>query len=122
MGEQKEEGKINQGQMHVHLVTPPHHHTTTPHHTPPEHKQTITAHQDNNNNNNNNNNTMNTNPAGLSYLGQMHVHLVAVEVCVVGRAGALVEAEGAPGHDLHVMSHDGHLARKKKVIRGRKEW
>ncbi len=38
--------------------------------------------------------------AGLLRLGQVEVHLVPVEVGVVGRADALVEAEGAPGHHL----------------------
>ena len=36
----------------------------------------------------------------LLRLRQVHVHLIPVEVGVVGRAYALVEPEGSPGHDL----------------------
>ena len=37
----------------------------------------------------------------------MKVHLVSVEVCVVGRAHALVEPERPPLQDLRLVTHDG---------------
>eukprot|EP00951_Prasinocladus_malaysianus_P036785 scaffold390002_cov34-Prasinocladus_malaysianus.AAC.1 len=42
------------------------------------------------------------------YLRHVKVHLVAVKVGVVWVADALVEAEGAPGHNAGLVSHDGH--------------
>ena len=38
--------------------------------------------------------------AGLLGLRQVQVHLISIKVGIVGRAGALVEAEGAPGKNL----------------------
>ena len=44
---------------------------------------------------------------GLLRLGDVQVHFVAIKVGVVGRAHALVEAKGAPGHDAGGVGHDG---------------
>ena len=38
----------------------------------------------------------------------MHVHLVAIEVGVIGRADRRIEPEGLVGHYLHPVGHDGH--------------
>ena len=43
--------------------------------------------------------------ARLLRLRQVQVHLVAVEIGVVRRADALVEAEGAPGLSLYLVYH-----------------
>eukprot|EP00962_Isochrysis_galbana_P016195 scaffold4633_cov114-Isochrysis_galbana.AAC.8 len=40
------------------------------------------------------------------YLRQVHVHLISVKVGVVGRADALVESEGAVGHNPGTVGHD----------------
>ncbi len=45
---------------------------------------------------------------GLVVLGHVHVHLVAVEVGVVGRADGQVEPEGRVGQDPHAVAHHGH--------------
>ena len=45
---------------------------------------------------------------GFVGLGHMHVHLVPVEVCVVGGADRQVETESVVGEDLDSMAHHAH--------------
>ena len=40
-------------------------------------------------------------------LREMHVHLVSVEICVVGSACANIETKGPPLQDFDVVTHDG---------------
>ena len=46
---------------------------------------------------------------GLHGLRDMEVHLVPVEVCIVGAGVAEVHPEGGPGQDLHSVAHHTHL-------------
>mmetsp|Transcript_41853 Transcript_41853/g.107090 ORF Transcript_41853/g.107090 Transcript_41853/m.107090 type:complete len:579 (+) Transcript_41853:833-2569(+) len=46
--------------------------------------------------------------ARLLCLRHVQVHFVPIKVGIVGVADALVEAEGAPGHDARAVCHDGH--------------
>jgi len=46
---------------------------------------------------------------GFFSLWQMQVHLVAVEIRVVRRAAAFIEAKGAPWKYLDAMRHDTHF-------------
>ena len=46
---------------------------------------------------------------GLHGLRYVQVHLVPVEVGVVGRGVAQVHAEGGPREDLHLVAHHTHL-------------
>jgi len=46
----------------------------------------------------------------------MQVHLVAVEVSIVGRANALVEAEGTMFKNLSTMGHDGEPVQRRLPV------
>ena len=53
---------------------------------------------------------------GFFCLRQVHVHLVPVEIGVVGRAHALVEAEGSPRHDLaNRVTKNGWVGKDKEA-------
>ena len=54
--------------------------------------------------------------ARLDALRVVGVHLVAVEVGVVGRRGAHVEAEGVVGHDAHAVAHQAHLVQRRLAV------
>ena len=53
---------------------------------------------------------------GLLGLGHVHVHLVAVEVGVVGRADGGIEPEGLVRHDLDPVGHDGHSVQGRLAV------
>src|SRR3990172_1357508 len=45
-------------------------------------------------------------------LDDVEVHLVTVEICVVGRAHAEIEPEGLIRQNLHFMGHDAHPVKR----------
>jgi len=53
---------------------------------------------------------------GFFCLRQMQVHLVTVEVRVVGRADALIEAEGSVLEDLRAVRHDRQTMKRRLTI------
>ena len=53
---------------------------------------------------------------GLFRLRQVEVHLVTVEVGVVGGADALVEAEGPVLQDLGPVTHDGDPVERRLTV------
>ena len=55
---------------------------------------------------------------GPGFLGlrDMKVHLVAIKICVVGRAYGRIEPEGLVGHNLHPMGHYGHPVQRRLPI------
>ena len=54
--------------------------------------------------------------ARLLALQHVHVHLVAVEVRVVRRAHAEVDAERLPRHDLHLVRHHRHAVERRLPV------
>ena len=56
--------------------------------------------------------------SALSLLGLQHVqvHLVAIEIGVVGRADAQVQPEGLPWHDAHGVGHHGHAVQRRLPV------
>lgn len=45
---------------------------------------------------------------GLKGLGNVHIHLIAIEVSIVRRANRQVEPEGVVGKDPYAVSHHTH--------------
>mmetsp|Transcript_11745 Transcript_11745/g.47415 ORF Transcript_11745/g.47415 Transcript_11745/m.47415 type:complete len:693 (-) Transcript_11745:659-2737(-) len=54
--------------------------------------------------------------AALDGLRHVEVHLVTVEIGVVGRRHREVEAEGGEGHNLDPVSHHGHLVQRRLSV------
>ena len=55
--------------------------------------------------------------ARLFALHQMNVHLVTVEIGIVGRAAALVEAEGAVGEDAGAVAHHRNAMERRLAVK-----
>lgn len=49
---------------------------------------------------------------GFVTLRDVHVHFIAVEVCVVGSGDAEVESEGGEGQDAHAVAHHTHFVQR----------
>lgn len=53
---------------------------------------------------------------GLKGLGDVHVHLIAVEVSIVGRADREVESEGVVGKDPNAVGHHTHPVQGRLTV------
>lgn len=49
-------------------------------------------------------------------LGDVHVHLVSIKVCVVRRCDRQVQPEGGVRQDSHAVSHHGHLVQGRLTV------
>jgi hypothetical protein len=45
----------------------------------------------------------------LETLGHMHIHLVTIKICIIGRCYCQVQSERRVRKYLDFMAHDGHL-------------
>jgi len=53
---------------------------------------------------------------GLIGLRDMHVHLITVEVCIVGGGHREIESESREGEYFHTMTHKRHLMQGRLTV------